>query len=138
MLHCHLMAKGPDLTSHLLHGEITGQVIGAFYRVYNSLGGGFAERVYQRALARELRSGQLLVETETPISVDYGGEAIGELRSDLIVERKVLVEIKATTHLQPAYTTQLLNYLRASGIEVGLLLNFGRRAEFRRLILTSR
>ena len=132
------MAKDTDLPSHLLHGEITGQVIGAFYRTYNSLGSGFAERVYQRALTRELGSGQLLVETETPIMVSYGGEAIAGFRADLIVQRKVLVEIKATAYLLPAYTTQLLNYLKVAGIEVGLLLNFGRRPEFRRLILTSR
>ncbi len=130
------MNEPPTLHPNLPHAAITHNIIGSFYEVFNTLGRGFAERVYQRALAHDLRASSLLVDTETPAEVRYRGLPIARFRTDLIVEHKVLVEIKALAQLEPSHTAQVLNYLRATKLEVGLLLNFGRRAEFRRLVMS--
>lgn len=121
----------------LLHGEISHEILGAFFRVHSTLGHGFLESVYRRALAQEIRRRGLEVATEVPFTIAFTGETVGEYRADLVVAGKVIVECKAAEFLTAAAEAQLLNYLRASGIELGLLLNFGSRASFRRLVCTS-
>ena len=118
----------------LVAGNITREVIGAFFDVYNELGHGFAEGVYQRALPIALASRGVGVEREVPLRVLFRGEPVGDYRADLVVEQRVIVEVKAVEKLVAAHDAQLLNYLRATGLQLGLLLNFGPRATFRRLV----
>ena len=127
--------KRPDL---LLDGEITSRIIGAFYESYNELGFGFLESVYRRALATELRARGLQIEEEAPVEAVYKGVVVGSFRVDLLVERRVVVEIKASALLAPTDRRQLLNYLRATRCEVGLLLHFGAKAEFFRIVSQNR
>lgn len=122
--------------SELLEAATTRRIIGAFYHVYNQLGFGFAEPVYQRALARVLERTGSQVDREWRASVVFEAEVVGEFRLDLVVDARVVVEVKAVEHFHPAHESQLINYLRASGLEVGLLLNFGPRASYRRLVVT--
>jgi len=117
--------------------EITRAIIGAFFRVYNELGFGFLESVYRRALAHELRKIGLRVEVEVPIDVWYDGIQVGLFRADLLVERRVIVEVKASVALVDADRKQLLNYLRATDVEIGLLLHFGPKAVVKRLIFPN-
>jgi GxxExxY protein len=121
----------------LLHRELTDAILGAFYRVHRELGAGFAERVYERSLAREMGALGLMVESQVDIGVQFRGQTVARFRADVLVDRRVLLEIKARAALDSAHTAQLLNYLRASSIEVGLLLNFGARPEFQRLLFTN-
>ena len=121
----------------LLHGEISHEILGAFFRVHSTLGHGFLEVVYRRALAEEIQQRGLAVATEVPYTIEFSGTKVGEYRADLVVAGKVIVECKAAEFLTAAHEAQLLNYLRASGIELGLLVNFGSRASFRRLVCTS-
>jgi GxxExxY protein len=107
------------------HSEITEKILAAFYKVYNTLGYGFLEKVYENALAIELRGMGLRVVQQEPITVYYGGQVVGEYFADLTVEGRVLVEIKAARDLVAENEAQLLNYLKATPYEVGLLLNFG-------------
>lgn len=120
----------------LLEAATTRKIIGAFYHVYNQLGFGFTEPVYQRALSRVLERTGSQVSREWPASVVFEGEVVGEFRLDLVVDARVVVEVKAVERFHPAHESQLLNYLRASGLEVGLLLNFGPKAAYRRLVVT--
>ncbi len=117
--------------------ELTGKIIGAFYEVYNELGHGFLESVYVNAFALALRNAGLAVEMEKPIQVWFRGTLIGEFRADMVVEGQVIVEIKAMRALEAAHEAQLLNYLRATEIEVGLLFNFGLRPELKRLAFSN-
>ncbi len=121
----------------LVHGELTRHIIGAFFEVYNELGYGFVESVYQRALPLALAAQGVRSEREVPLSVRFRGEVVGDYRADLVVEGKVIVESKVADKILPVHEMQLLNYLRATGITVGLVLNFGPRPTFRRLLLTS-
>ena len=121
----------------MLHEETTGAVIQAFYQVYNILGYGFLERVYENALAHELQKHGWAVRQQMPIKVHYDGQLVGEYYADLCVADKVIVELKAAEALRPEHEAQLLNYLKATDIEVGLLLNFGTKPEFRRKIFTN-
>ena len=114
------------------HTGITEQIIKAFYTVYNTLGYGFLEKVYQNSLAIELRKMGLKVITEAPIAVYYGGELVGEYQADLLVADAVIVELKAVKKLLEEHEAQLLNYLKATPYEVGLLLNFGPQPEIKR------
>jgi len=114
------------------YSSLTESIICCFYTVYNSLGYGFLEKVYENALAIELKSRDILVAQQFPIAVYYAGQIVGEYFSDLMVEDKILIEIKAVRSLLPEHEAQLLNYLRATDIEVGLLLNFGSDPEVRR------
>jgi GxxExxY protein len=123
--------------SDLLHGEITNQIIKAFYKVYNALGYGFAEKVYENALFIELEEFELKVKQQQPINVFYNGKLVGEYFADLVVEDCVIVELKASESLSPANEAQLLNYLKATKIEVGLLLNFGQKPEHKRKYFTN-
>lgn len=121
----------------LQHQEITSQIIAAFYAVYNTLGYGFLEKVYENALILELQKKGLNVRGQVPIKVRYAGQIIGEYFADLLVEDKVIVELKAVEKIIPVHEAQLLNYLKATDLEVGLLLNFGPKADFTRKIFTN-
>ncbi len=107
------------------HKELTKGIIGAFYDVYNALGYGFLEKVYENALAIELRHRGFQVEQQHSIQVLYRGEVVGDYFADLVVNDLVILELKATKDLADRHEAQLLNYLKATRFEVGLLLNFG-------------
>ena len=116
--------------------QLTGQIIGCAYTVSNALGSGFLEKVYENALVHELRKQGLSVDQQHPISVQYDGVAVGEYVADIIVEHKVLVELKAVFELNEIHSAKCLNYLNATGLKTCLLLNFGRpKVELRRLSL---
>jgi GxxExxY protein len=117
----------------LIEEELTHSIIGAFYRVYRGLGFGFLEHVYVAALERELRARNHQVAREINVRVVYRGEELCTQRLDMVVDEKVIVETKSTYQLHPAAQRQLYNYLRATNLEVGLLLHFGREPEFYRL-----
>ena len=121
----------------LLHKSITEKILKAYYNVYNSLGYGFLERVYQNAMYFELLELGLNVEAQKQIKVFYKNRLVGEYFADLIVEEKVIVELKSAQLLMSAHSSQLYNYLKSTEIEVGLLLNFGEEVEFERIILTN-
>lgn len=109
----------------LIEGDLTREIIAAFYTVYNALGYGFLESVFANALAIELRARGLRVEREVGIEVQYLGVPAGTFRLDLLVEGRVIVECKATEQLSPAAKSQVLNFLRCSSHPVALLLHFG-------------
>ncbi|MGO9087081.1 MAG: GxxExxY protein [Terriglobales bacterium] len=115
------------------HRELTEKIIGVFYDVYNGLGHGFLESVYEQALAIALAQAGMKVERQVAVSVWFRGQQIGDFR-DALVDGSVLLELKAARTLDQAHEKQLLNYLRATDIEVGLLLNFGVSPQFRRLV----
>ncbi|MCB0082386.1 MAG: GxxExxY protein [Caldilineaceae bacterium] len=119
------------------HEKTTRAIINAFYTVYNALGYGFAEKVYQNAMVLELNRLGLTVVKEHPINVYYHNEIVGTFFADLLVDNVVIVELKAVKELAPEHTAQLLNYLKGSIFEVGLLLNFGPEAIFQRKIYTN-
>ena len=123
--------------SELLHHETTGAIIGALYAVHSELGPGLLEALYKKALTVLLRKAGFDVRREVPYEVFFHGNMIGFYRADLVVDSKVIVEVKAGRLIDPAHIAQLSTYLRASRITVGLLLNFGPRAEFKRMIATS-
>lgn len=111
------------------HSALTEQIIGIFYDVYNALGRGFLEKVYENSLALRLRKEGLTVEQQRPIRVFFDGEVVGEYFADLVVNGAVILELKAVETLNDQHTAQLLNYLKATTCEVGLLLNFGPKPE---------
>lgn len=113
-------------------GALTERIIGVFYDVYNELGHGFLESVYERSMEFALRDAGLLVLAQQPLPVLFRGHQVGDFRADLIVEQQVIVELKSARALEPAHEAQVLNYLRATRIEVGLLLNFGPRPTIKR------
>ena len=114
------------------HKELTEKIIKVFYRVYNKLGYGFLEKVYEKAMMIELRKENIPTAVQSPIKVCYEDEIIGEYFADILVENKIILEIKAAKNLLEDNEAQLLNYLKATEIEVGLLLNFGPKPEVRR------
>ncbi|MCC6499620.1 MAG: GxxExxY protein [Anaerolineales bacterium] len=116
------------------HSELTGKILGAFFQLHKELGFGFAEKVYESALEILLLELGLIVERQKDIFVYYHGKIVGEYKADLIVNGVVLIELKSVERLIDAHDAQLLNYLKATEIEVGLLLNFGREAQFHRKI----
>src|SRR5215213_8154138 len=107
----------------MIDEELTGRIIKVFYTVYNALAYGFIEGIYHNALILELVSKGISVETEKPIAVYYGTNVVGTFSTDLVVENKVILELKAKEGLNSAHEAQLVNYLRATDIELGLLLN---------------
>ena len=116
------------------HADLTEKIIGAFYKVYNTLGYGFSEKVYENALLHELRKSGLKVQAQKSIEVWYDGILVGDFIADLLVEDTILVELKACRTLSDAHTAQALNYLAATGLRICLLLNFGSpKVEVRRL-----
>lgn len=120
------------------HEALTGQIIAAAFDVSNALGCGFLEKVYENALTVELRHRGLSTTRQVPIRVVYRDETVGDYVADLIVERTVLVEIKATEDHKPVYTAQTLNYLRATRLPVALLINFGRpRLWYKRYVFSG-
>ncbi|MGH7581845.1 MAG: GxxExxY protein [Gemmatimonadales bacterium] len=122
----------------LIAKELTREIIGAFYEVYNALGYGFLESVYVAALVQELRRRRLFVATEMPIDVYYKGERIAVQRLDLVVGAQVIVEVKSTRELPTIALRQLYSYLASTELQVGLLLHFGPRATFRRVVSSRR
>lgn len=120
-----------------LHQELTDQVIKAFYKVYNTLGFGFLERVYQNALFIELRNQGFKCETQKQIKVNYEGFEVGIYYPDIIVNDVLILELKATETVVEEHELQLINYLKATEIELGLLLNFGKKPEVKRKIFTN-
>jgi GxxExxY protein len=118
----------------LLHEELTDIIIKTFYEVYNELGYGFLEKVYQNSLYLELKNKGYKVEAQKKINVYYKGTEVGEYFADLIVENAVILELKAADCIIKDFENQILNYLRATDCEVGLLLNFGKKPEFKRKI----
>ena len=118
----------------LKHAELTDRVIGIFYGVYNELGHGFLESTYAEAMVVSLEAAGLHVDREYPVPVWFRGKKIGQYFADLLVERTIILELKAGRTLEREHEAQLLHYLRATEIEVGLLLSFGVRPQFRRLL----
>jgi GxxExxY protein len=120
------------------HSDITDKILQGFFEVYNELGDGFLESVYERALLIVLSGYGLKVEAQWSITVYFRNIVIGEFRTDLLISDVVIVELKAVKAIIPEYEAQVINYLKATGIEVGLLLNFGRRPEFKRFVLDKK
>ncbi len=119
----------------LLHSEISDAIIGAFYEVYRELGQGFLESVYREAMVIALRGRGLCVEREKTVTVTFRKQTVGVFRTDLVINGVVIVELKCARALDSNHEAQLLNYLCATQFQVGLLLNFGTRPQFRRLVL---
>ena len=117
--------------------EITDKIISAFYKVYNSLGYGFLEKVYENALIIELKDRGMVAVPQAQIQVFYKGNTVGEYYADIVVEDKIIVEIKAARDLAPENEAQLLNYLKATDMEVGLLLNFGPEPQVKRKVFNN-
>ena len=117
------------------HKELTGKIIECVFKVHKNLGFGFLESVYQNALLIELSKAGLTAQKEKKIQVNYDGQAIGDFIADIVVEDKVIIELKSVQQVHPAHEAQLINYLKATSIEVGLLINFGEKAEIKRKVL---
>lgn len=116
--------------------RITKKIIGCVYRVSNTLGSGFLEKVYENALVIELRRAGLHLEQQHPVKVFYDNLAVGEFALDLLVESRVIVELKAAKALDEVHSAQCMNYLKAAGLKVCLLINFGRpRAQIKRIVM---
>jgi GxxExxY protein len=115
------------------HEELTGQIIGVFFEVANELGHGFLESVYERALLIALADRGLRAEAQVPLQVQFRGRVVGDFSADIVVEDTVILELKAAKALLPEHQAQLINYLNATGMEVGLVVNFGApRLEYKR------
>jgi|SRR5688572_3110506 len=125
------------MNTDLKHGLVTDKILRVFYDVYNELGHGFLESVYHRSLVLALQSVGLNTCSRVDIPVWFRGHQVGQFQADILVENCVLLELKAARALDSSHRAQLLNYLRATDIEVGLLLNFGERPEFKRVILDN-
>ena len=125
------------MKTDLKHGLITDRILAVFYDVYNELGYGFLESVYHRSLVIALQAVELNVRSKVKIPVWFRGTRVGRFEADVLVENCVLLELKAARTLDSAHRAQLVNYLRATEIEVGLLLNFGERPEFKRIIFDN-
>ena len=125
------------MNTDLKHGSITDQILRVFYEVYNELGHGFLESVYHRALVLALKSKGLKVCSRVAIPVWFRGQQVGQFEADVLVENCVLLELKAARMLDSTHRAQLMNYLKATEIEVGLLLNFGERPEFKRVVFDN-
>ena len=120
-----------------IDNELTEKIIGCFYTVYNTLGYGFLERVYEKAMVRELTDNGILVEAQKPIKVYYKGDIVGDYFADLFVEDKVIIELKSTVSILPEHEAQLFNYMRATDMPMGLLLNFGAKPMIKRKLWTK-
>ena len=121
----------------MLHSDITDKIINAFYKVNNALWYGFLEKVYENAIVIELKKSGCSVVQQSKIEVYYEQENVGNYYADLLVDDKVIVELKASETLCEEHEAQLINYLKATKIEVGLLLNFGRKAVFKRKVFSN-
>ena len=119
------------------HKELTEEIIKIFYKVYNTLGYGFLEKIYENAMMIEFRKAVIPAVSQSPIKVAYGDEIIGEYFADILVDGKVIIEIKAVKNLIVDHEAQVLNYLKATNVEVGLLLNFGPEPEIKRKVFDN-
>ena len=126
------------MAEEYLHSKLTEELIGVFYEVYNELGFGFLEKVYQNAMYLELKNRNYFVEAQKQINVSYKDIIVGEYFADLSVNRCVIIELKASEVLVQENELQLINYLKATEIEVGLLMNFGKKPEIRRKIFSNK
>jgi GxxExxY protein len=122
----------------MLHEALTETIIGAFYRVYNGLGYGFLEKVYENAMMIELAEHGFQPMQQERVKVFYKGAIVGDYFADIIINDKVILELKAAESLCDEHAAQLTNYLKATDKELGLLLNFGRKPEFRRIIFSDK
>ncbi len=125
------------IDSSYKHSELTDAVIGVFYEVYNELGFGFLESVYRNSLRLALVQKGLTVDQEVAVSVFFRGQNVGDFRADLVVNSTILLELKTAERIIPAHESQVLNYLRSTELEIGLILNFGPRPQVRRLLLDN-
>ena len=126
------------MAEEYLHSKLTEELIGVFYEVYNELGFGFLEKVYQNAMYLELKNRNYFVEAQKQINVSYKDIIVGEYFADLIVNRCVIIELKASEVLVQENELQLINYLKATEIEVGLLMNFGKKPEIRMKLFSNK
>jgi len=125
-----------NTNKELIHGDVVGDIVGAAFEVHNVLGYGFLERVYENALVVELSKRGLAVDAQRQLKVKYKDAIVGDYVADLIVADKVIVELKAEDTYNKQHEAQLLNYLKATGLKVGVLINFGRtKCEFKRLVM---
>ncbi len=128
----------PDLNKeNYMHSELTERIIQMFYKVYNALGHGFLEKVYENAMFHELTSAGLVVKRQHPITVFYDGVEVGSYSADMIIEGLVIVELKAAETICEEHECQLINYLKATDVEVGLLLNFGKKPQVKRKVFSN-
>ena len=121
----------------LKYADVTEKIIGIFYDVYNELGYGFLESVYEESLVIALRQAGLVVNRQVSVPVWFRSHKVGEFRADVTVENCVLLELKCAKGMDPAHEAQILHYLKSTDIEVGLLLNFGLKPQFRRLLFDN-
>ena len=126
--------NAPPTNEQFRHSELTKAIIGCFYEVYNELDFGFIESVYENSLCHALPAKGLEVHQQIAIPVWFRGKQVGDFDADIMVNRLVLLELKTARSIEPAHLAQLMNYLKATEIEVGLLLNFGPKPEFRRVV----
>jgi GxxExxY protein len=126
------------MSGSLLYGDVTDEIIKQYYRVYNTLGYGFLEKVYENSLRIALTKSGLDVKQQWPIDVHFEDENVGDYFADLLIGGQVVVEVKASDAISTKNEAQLVNYLKATGKDVGLILNFGPKAEFRRKVFTKR
>lgn len=120
------------------HTDLTAQIIKGAYYVHDYFGNGYLESVYEKSLAIKLRMEGLEVETQCPLQVFFEGELVGDFRADLLINDTVIVELKAVERFHPKHEVQLVNYLRSSEIEVGLLINFGEELEIKRRVFSNK
>jgi GxxExxY protein len=118
----------------LRHGELSQKIIAAAHNVHKELGQGFLEKVYKKALAIELQEAGIKCDLEVPMSILYHGLAVGDYIADMVVEDNIIVEAKAVSELNSVHEVQLVNYLKATGLQVGLLINFGRSVQVKRRV----
>lgn len=121
----------------MLYQPVTEMIIGSYYKVYNSLGFGFLEKVYENAMVMELVEQGFLIGQQQCITVYYKGAVVGDYVADIVVNDKIILEMKAAESLRDEHVAQLTNYLKATDMEVGLLFNFGRKPEFRRVVFSK-
>ena len=124
------------MTDNYLYSDLTEKIIGCAYKVFDKLGSGFLEKIYENSLKIELEKSGFKVVQQYPIKVYYEGILVGEYFADLLVEDKVILELKAVSELSKAHATQLINYLRSTGYQVGVLINFGDKLIVRRKVMT--
>jgi GxxExxY protein len=125
------------MENEYLFQDLTAEIIRCFYIVYNKLGYGFLEKVYEKSLKYELEKAGFQVKCQKPINVYYETELVGDYYADLLVENKVIIEFKTSVAICKEHENQLINYLKATEIEVGLLLNFGKKPEIRRKVFSN-
>jgi len=125
------------MATDLKYSELTERLIGIYFEVYRELGYGFLEHIYEKAFVMLLEERSIHFQQQVPLRVTFRGNELGEFRADLIIESVVIVELKAVQKIDLAHEKQILNYLRATNVEVGLIFNFGPSAQFRRIVFEN-